>query len=55
MRHDDLDERLRKLGVNVGPFTFTVVFLIGVALRSELVGSCINGRRRSASSRWRIG
>ncbi|MDR6635805.1 hypothetical protein [Phyllobacterium chamaecytisi] len=31
MRHDDLDERLRKLGVNVGPFTFTVVFLIGVA------------------------
>ena len=32
MRHDDVDERLRKLGVNVGPFTFTVVFLIGVAL-----------------------
>jgi hypothetical protein len=31
MRHDDLDERLRQLGVNVGPFTFTVLFLIGVA------------------------
>ena len=23
MRHDDLDERLRKLGVNVRPVTFT--------------------------------
>lgn len=31
MRHDDMDERLRKLGVNVGPFTFTLLVLIGVA------------------------
>ncbi|TDQ28112.1 hypothetical protein [Phyllobacterium brassicacearum] len=30
MRHDDMDERLRKLGVNVGPFTFTLLVLIGV-------------------------
>jgi hypothetical protein len=32
MRHDDMDERLRKLGVNVGPFTFTVLFLIGLGV-----------------------
>ncbi len=30
MRYDDVDERLRKLGVNVGTFTFTLLFLIGV-------------------------
>lgn len=32
MRLDDMDERLRKLGVNVGPFTFTTLFLIGVVV-----------------------
>lgn len=32
MRYDDIDQQLRKLGVNVGPFTFTVLFLIGVVV-----------------------
>ncbi|SDP89398.1 hypothetical protein SAMN05428967_4222 [Phyllobacterium sp. YR620] len=36
MRHEDVDERLRKLGVNVGPFTFTVLFLIGVIVAAGL-------------------
>ncbi|WP_255453115.1 hypothetical protein [Phyllobacterium sp. SYP-B3895] len=36
MRHEDVDERLRKLGVNVGPFTFTVLLLIGVIVAAGL-------------------
>ncbi|WP_255607277.1 hypothetical protein [Phyllobacterium lublinensis] len=36
MRDDDVNERLRKLGVNVGPFTFTVLLLIGVVVAMGL-------------------